>query len=104
PPVSGARDIAVHLAPTDDRTDGGRANPLRVEARFASGRSVAVDLDGHQAVLADRASASASGVYAIGTLRLALPEWARAERLTAVALSGGDAVSAFDLRAIDVAR
>lgn len=101
--VPGTTGLAIHLAPSDDRTDGTGANPLIVEVGFADGRTVTIPLTGDEAPLRDRATKDATGVYTIATLRIPLPDWAADAALRSVVLRGDDRTGAdFDIRAIDV--
>ena len=101
--VPGATGLAIHLAPSDDRTDGKVANPLLVEVAFADGRTMTARFTGDEAPLRDRATKDATGVYTIATLRIPLPAWAANTALRSIELRGdGKTDARFDIRAIDV--
>ncbi len=101
-PTTGVTGLALHLAPSGDRGDGEVGSPLRVRVRLSDGSHVVVDVAAQQPAVVDRATASVSGSYPIGTVRIALPRSVRAARVVAIKLTGGALTSRFDVRAIDL--
>lgn len=104
PPTKGVRGLMVHLAPSDDRTDGRPGNPVVLRVGFANEEVVEIALAGTEPALLDRASSRASGTYVISSLRVQLPSRLEDQAVTSIVLSGGPATSTVDVRAIDLIR
>ena len=104
PRTPGVTAVALHLAPTGDRSERAPGSPVRVTVRLADGRHVALNVAARDAAVMDRATSSANGTYSIGTVRLDLPRWVARARVVSVKLTGGTASSRFDVRAIDLAQ
>ncbi len=104
PRITGVTAVALHLAPTGDRSDRAPVSPVRVTVRLANGRHVMLNVAAGEAALMDRATRSTNGTYSIGTVRLDLPRWVARTRVVSVSLTGGTARSRFDVRAIDLAQ
>ena len=102
--VSRATTLALHLAPSDDRTDHRPGSPLAVKVRTSSGRSVTLKVPASDPAVQNRATADMAGTYAISTVRLRLPSWVAATRVTGVDITGDGVASKVDIRAIDFAQ
>ena len=101
--VARATTLALHLAPSNDRTDHRVGSPLQVVVRTSTGRSVMRKVAATDPSVRDRATADAAGTYAISTVRLRLPNWVTNSRVTSVDIIGDGVASKVDVRAIDFA-
>lgn len=101
-PTSRVTSVALHLSPSDDRTDGRAGNPVVLVVRLDNGNRIRIPVSGDTAALLDRARSDRTGVYTTSTVRVNLPRWIRAHLIVGLGLSGGPATSRLDLRGIDL--
>lgn len=94
--------IALHLSPSDDRTDGRAGSPVVVVVHLANGKRERLYVPGRTPALHDRATPDRTGVYATSTVRVRLPRWLRQRTIVALELRGGPTISQLDLRGIDL--
>lgn len=102
PPTSRVAAVALHLSPSDDRTDGRRGNPVVLAVRLDNGKRIRIPISAQSPALLDRARSDRSGVYTTSTVRVNLPRWTRAHSIVGIGLSGGPTTSRLDLRGIDL--
>lgn len=69
PGVRYVTEVAVDLAPSDDRTDHRPGSPMTLTVHLAGGRQVVRRIPGTDPALVDRATSAVSGTYSIGTVR-----------------------------------